>query len=128
MIVRAWIDDSDTLRCASQVCSSEQDCPRWSGCKWYEARFNELGTPTTEQILLDGYKVIAREAERVREVLHELEAVLRLCYRALTEGMADVPAEGRDARCARLRAEAKREIRRVLGMVASNEADKLAQG
>lgn len=48
--------------------------------------------------------------------LAEMERVLQLAYRALTEGMADVPAEERNSECARLRVEAKREIRRVLGM------------
>lgn len=57
----------------------------------------------------------AREAlpywlQRVKE----LEEVLRLAYRALTEGMADVPAEARDPQCARMRLEAKKAIRKVL--------------
>lgn len=97
MIVRAWIDDSGTLRCASQVCSSERDCPRWSGCKWYEVSFGDVG----------------------RQI--DLENALGFAYRALTEGLADVPAEGREPRCARLRAEAKREIRRVLGIKDSGD-------
>lgn len=88
MIVRAWIDGNGTLRCASQVCG--EDCPRWSKCKWY--KFGTAGN-----------------------LVHLVHALV-LAYRALTEGMADVPAEGRDPKCARLRAEAKREIRRVLGM------------
>jgi len=56
------------------------------------------------------------EIEDLEDRVKELTRVLLLAYRALTEGLADVPAEGRDPKCARLRAEAKREIRRVLGM------------
>ena len=61
-------------------------------------------------------KMLARECDGLSRYCRELEQALLLAYRALTEGMADVPAEGRDPKCARLRAEAKREIRRVLGM------------
>jgi len=34
MIIRAWIDENGTLRCASQVCG--EDCPRWDGCRYYD--------------------------------------------------------------------------------------------
>ncbi len=52
----------------------------------------------------------------LNRILEEADYALRLAYRALTEGMT----EGRDPRCAKLRAEAKREIRRVLGMGEEN--------
>lgn len=101
MIVRAWIEDG-TLRCASQVCA--EDCPRWDRCEYYETKFDGVAEDTwaLAQLLMRAGKIMW---------------VLKLAYRALTEGMANVPAEERDPRCAKLRAEAKREIRRVLGMV-----------
>lgn len=46
----------------------------------------------------------------------QVTEALQLAYRALTEGMADVPVDRRDKRCAALRVEAKRAIRRVLGI------------
>jgi len=61
-------------------------------------------------------EILAGECDSLSRYAKELEQALLLAYRALTEGMTDVPAERRDPRCARLRAKAKREIRRVLGM------------
>jgi len=46
--------------------------------------------------------------------LRKLESAARLALQALTEGMADVPAE-RDKRCAELRVKAKRALREALG-------------
>jgi len=54
------------------------------------------------------------------ERLRKLESAARLALQALTEGMADVPAE-RDERCAGLRVEAKRALREALGLVPRNE-------
>jgi len=54
------------------------------------------------------------EQERVR-------AVLELAYRALTEGMEDVPVDGRWRKCAKLRVEATRAIRRMLSEVGACE-------
>ena len=48
--------------------------------------------------------------------LRKLESAARLALRALTEGMADVPAE-RDSRCAALRVKAKRALREALGSI-----------
>ena len=112
MIIRAWFDEDDTLRCASQVCG--EDCPRWNECGWYDASFTDAEQPPVPQHLVCA--VALPESDPFR-------AALYLAYRALTEGMADVPTEGRDPRCARLRAEAKREIRRVLGMGEDSIAD-----
>jgi len=50
------------------------------------------------------------------ERVKELEETLRVAYEALTNGMADVPADKRHPLCAELRAEAKRRIREVLGL------------
>ena len=57
---------------------------------------------------------LAAIAPRLAEEVLELRAALELAHRALTEGLADVPPSVRDRRCAALRAEAKRVIRRVL--------------
>ena len=48
--------------------------------------------------------------------VRELEEALQLALCVLTEGMADVPPGERYRKCAKLRAEAKRVIRQVLGM------------
>lgn len=44
----------------------------------------------------------------------EVHEALLLALRALTDGMEDVPAGLRSSRCAKMRVEAKRAIRRVL--------------
>lgn len=54
------------------------------------------------------------ECEKLAHRVVELEEALKLAYTALTEGVADVPAEERSSKCAKLRAEAKRVIREVL--------------
>jgi len=54
--------------------------------------------------------------------LHRLESAARLALRALTEGMADVPAE-RDSQCAELRVKAKRALREALGVALEEEKD-----
>jgi len=54
--------------------------------------------------------------------LRKLEAAARLALQALTEGMADVPAE-RDKRCAALRVKAKRALREALGLAPREEND-----
>jgi len=46
----------------------------------------------------------------------------RLTFQALTEGMADVPAE-RDKRCAELRVKAKRALREESGLAPREEND-----
>lgn len=46
--------------------------------------------------------------------VQELENALKIAYKALTEGMADVVWEKRNPKCSKLRAEAKRVIRKVL--------------
>lgn len=51
----------------------------------------------------------------------EARAALELAHRALTDGMADVPAGERWRKCADMRTEAKRAIRQVLGMEAIKE-------
>jgi len=48
------------------------------------------------------------------QYIKDLERALIIAYRALTEGMTDLPAGSRDPRCSQLRAKAKREIIRVL--------------
>ena len=53
--------------------------------------------------------------------LERLKTALELAYRALTEGMADVPTGERYRKCAILRAEAKRAIRQVLPGMAAEE-------
>lgn len=55
-----------------------------------------------------------KEFEALSRYVQKLEDALALAYTALTDGMADVPANERDPKCARLRVEAKREIRRVM--------------
>ena len=56
--------------------------------------------------------------------LERLKTALELAYRALTEGMADVPTGERYRKCASMRFEAKRAIRQVLpGMEAMQNAD-----
>jgi len=52
--------------------------------------------------------------------LSKLESAARLALQALTEGMADVPAE-RDKRCAELRVKAKRALREALGLASREE-------
>jgi len=54
--------------------------------------------------------------------LRKLESAARLALQALTEGMADVPAE-RDKRCAELRVKAKRALREALGFALEEEND-----
>ena len=54
--------------------------------------------------------------------LRKLESAARLALRALTEGMADVPAE-RDSWCAALRVKAKRALREALGVALEEEND-----
>lgn len=46
--------------------------------------------------------------------VRKLEQALHLAYRALTEGMDDVPAGERNPACAELRRQAKRAIREVM--------------
>ncbi len=48
-----------------------------------------------------------RDNRRLREAL-------QMAYRALTEGMEDVPHDARSQECAQLRVEAKRRARQVL--------------
>jgi len=52
----------------------------------------------------------------------KLESAARLALQALTEGMADMPAE-RDKRCAALRVKAKRALREALGLAPREEND-----
>jgi hypothetical protein len=55
--------------------------------------------------------------QQIRDLIttiRELRKTLEIAYRALTDGMADVPPGERDPRCAALRAEAKRAVRKVL--------------
>ena len=61
---------------------------------------------------------ILAELEEKNDELERLRVALLLAHRALTEGMADVPAGERWRKCAVLRAEAKRAIRQVLGVAA----------
>jgi len=56
------------------------------------------------------------------ERLRKLESAARLALQALTEGMADVPAE-RDKRCAALRVKAKRALKEALGLSPEEEND-----
>ena len=55
--------------------------------------------------------------------VQELENALQLAYRALTDGMADVPPGERYRKCAEMRAEAKRVIRQALWMEAGQCLD-----
>ncbi|MDH7596850.1 MAG: hypothetical protein QHG98_03780 [Methanothrix sp.] len=48
------------------------------------------------------------------ELHPEIHEALLLALRALTDGMVDVPAALRNSRCAKMRVQAKRAIRRVL--------------
>jgi len=64
----------------------------------------------------------AREAlpywlQRVKE----LEGALKLAYKALTEGMKDVPTEACDPQCAKIRVEAKKAIRKALKRMTEND-------
>ena len=54
--------------------------------------------------------------------LRKLESAAQLALQALTEGMADVPAE-RDKRFAALRVKAKRALREALGLAPKEEND-----
>jgi len=54
--------------------------------------------------------------------LSKLESAAQVALQALTEGMADVPAE-RDKRCAGLRVKAKRALREALGTAPKGEND-----
>jgi len=54
--------------------------------------------------------------------LRKLESAAQLALRALTEGMADMPAE-RDSLCAELRVKAKRALREALGVALEKEKD-----
>ena len=70
-------------------------------------------------------ELLEERGERIGELLADLEeknaelervrTVLMLAHLALTEGMADVPTGERWRKCAKMRTEAKRAIRQVLG-------------
>jgi len=58
---------------------------------------------------------LCKTSQELLDRLSKLESAARLALQALTEGMADVPAE-RDKRCAALRVKAKRALREALGL------------
>ncbi len=82
-----------------------------------QSRFPEQRRANAEGIAAarEGWPEAIRRAMAAEERVVKLEAALRLALQALTDGMEDVPPGHRSPRCAKLRAEAKRAIRQLLG-------------
>ena len=78
----------------------------------------EVGRKPSDTVIYNE-KAYTNEEKGLRAYLPaEARAALELAYQALTEGMADVPTGERWRKCAKMRTEAKRAIRQVLGMEA----------